>query len=99
MLDLGPIKETHQRAEDSTKGAGEWFADYAQSAHEQRGLLIAEVERLRTALQKLADQRPSTDMDETELDLADFEGAYDIMIGVAKEALGIDEQLTNKDSK
>lgn len=53
MLDLGPIKETHQRADDSTKGAAEWFADYAQSAHEHRGLLIAEVERLQSEVDRL----------------------------------------------
>jgi hypothetical protein len=41
------IKAAHQRAEDSTKGAGEWLADFAADAHEHRGILIKEIERLR----------------------------------------------------
>ena len=40
------IKAAHKNAEESTKGAGDWYADYADDAHKHRGILIAEVERL-----------------------------------------------------
>jgi hypothetical protein len=50
MQTFEQIKAAHQRAEDSTKGAGDWLADFAADAHEHRGILIAEVERLSAAL-------------------------------------------------
>lgn len=56
MATLNGIRETHQRAEDSTKGAGEWFADHAGDAHDHRGILIQEVHRLREALLKIEDR-------------------------------------------
>ena len=46
MQTFEQIKAAHQRAEDSTKGAGEWLADFGSDAHEHRGILIKEVERL-----------------------------------------------------
>lgn len=44
--DVESIAKRHQLAEDSTKGAGEWLADYASDAHADRGALLAYVRTL-----------------------------------------------------
>lgn len=46
MQTFDQIKAAHKMAEESTKGAGEWLADFAADAHEHRGILIKEIERL-----------------------------------------------------
>jgi hypothetical protein len=46
MQTFEQIKAAHKNAEESTKGAGEWYADFADDAHKHRGILIKEVERL-----------------------------------------------------
>lgn len=43
---IARCQETHSRAEDSTKGAGEWMADYGESAHQQRGELLSALSNL-----------------------------------------------------
>lgn len=47
MQTFEQIKAAHKNAEASTKGASDWYADYADDAHKHRGILIAEVERLK----------------------------------------------------
>lgn len=46
MQTLEQIKAAHRAAEASEKGAVDWLADYAADAHEHRGILLREVERL-----------------------------------------------------
>ena len=51
MQTLEQIRAAHQRAEDSTKGAGEWLADYAGDAHEHRGRLLLEIDQMKGGLE------------------------------------------------
>lgn len=50
--------------------------------------LVARVAELEEALSQLAEQRKSSELKDFDMENADFEGAYDIMINCARAALG-----------
>lgn len=51
------------------------------------GVELKENQKLRAALTRIAEQKTTAELNEEQSESADYEGAYDIIIGIARAAI------------